>query len=267
MKTGRFIQYALIMMAIVGVFAAMAQNNYGFDLIGYACFGLSLVFIIHLVWISLASLRSFNTSLFLEIAEPLALAALMVLLGFRFFYIYFGAAEILLSVVLVLLVLVYAWRGLASIKQFESPNRLLQTTLLSFYLSIIFFLVAILIRSTTFSLYLGVLAVTATLPVFYTIAVRKKFEINDKMTSVVQLISKSPSNAGLVFGLLITGAIFLFLTNQNILPSIENVDQPKDYNELVNAAESGNEELVDGEYNHQRYMEAMEKFLERHSSD
>jgi len=265
MKLGRFIQSLLIMVAVVGIFAAMARNSYGFELVGISCFGLTLLYTIQFLWKIIDEFGSLGMKVGAELLELLLLALLTSLLGTRSFYIYFNFTEPLFYTVVILQMILYSYLGYSLVNKKIDGNMKLGRNLVFFYLSLIFFFIALLLNSNaSLSTYSGAAALLISTPVLLSILRREKFDVGNKVLTFVQFGSKSGNKAGLLFLFFISSSIFAGLTAVDILPSIQNVNQPPDYIELVGRAERGEEQKVDGKFSHERYKTAMGKFLERH---
>jgi hypothetical protein len=95
---------------------------------------------------------------------------------------------------------------------------------------------------------------------------KQQFETLVGSVSLFNFVRKSKSKAGLLFIFFISSAVYTGLSQLGFIPEIENSERPKAYIELINDAESGKEKAIDGKYHHEKYKEAMDKFLERHSS-
>jgi len=266
MNLNRVIQSILIMLAVVGVFAAMARNAYGFDFIGMACLGLAVLLMIQLGWRLISEFGSITRTEIPELTELFLLSLLTLLFGLRAFYIYVDYSELIFNGVCALQMVVYAFIGHKVFEGMRNANKTLANTLAFFYASILLFLLSIAFRSmATWSMGLGVLALITALPFIITIARQQKFEVESKSISVLHVVVASKNKAGLLFLFFISSALFTGLNYWGAIPAIENVDRPKDYVELINSAESGKEKPVNGKYKHEAYKEAMTRFLERHS--
>jgi len=265
MNLNKVIQTILIMLALVGVFAAMARNAYGFDFIGVACLGLAGLFTIQLGWTLISEYGAITRAEIPELGELFLLSLLTLLFGLRAFYIYVDYSEFIFIGVCVLQIVVYAFIGYKVFAGTRSSNKALAANLGFFYASILLFLLSIAVRSkAAWSLGLGVLALITAFPFFIVVAQQKKFEVESKSISLLQFIVASKNKAGLLFLFFISSALFTGLNYWGAIPAIENVDRPKDYIELINQAESGKEKPVNGQYQHEKYKEAMDRFVKRH---
>jgi hypothetical protein len=265
MGINRIIQSVLFALVILGVFAAMAKNAYGFDFIGIACLGLSLLFLVQLIWKFVNEYGSLGRADLPELAELVLLSLLTFLFGLRAFYIYVDFGEMIFNAVCLLQVILYSVIGYREVTNARKGSKLLAQKVIFFYASLLLFLLSITIRTnTTGSIAVGALALLVAIPFIISIAAGKKYEVGVKGVSLLQFIVVSKNKAGLLFLFFISSAFFTGLSYFNIIPSIENVERPKDYIELINQAETGKEKPVDGKYRHERYKEAMDAFLKRH---
>src|SRR6266850_5140497 len=87
MKANQVIQSVLVALLLVGLFAMMAQNGYGFTLIGSACFGLAMLYIAETGWKVSEDFSSLDKKNVFGLAELPLLAVLLSLFGLRAFYI------------------------------------------------------------------------------------------------------------------------------------------------------------------------------------
>ncbi len=265
MKIDKFIQSILFALVIVGVFAAMAKNAYGFTFMGVACFGLAVLYMIQLSWKLITDYSSLERRDVVGLFELLLLSILLALFGFRAFYIYVANGELIFMGTALLLVLVYILTAVDSLSTTKKESQSLAWNLTFFYTSVILFLLSMVtLVNMRLSLSLGVLAMAVTLPFMVSLIRQKKYEDSGKSISLFQYIAASKNKAGLLFLFFIFSALYTGLSQLGIIPEIENSAQPKAYIELINDAESGKEKQVDGKYQHEKYSEAMNKFLERH---
>jgi hypothetical protein len=253
------------MLALVGVFAAMARNAYGFDFIGTACLGLSLLFLLQLVWKVANEYGALHRGDVPEMAELILLSLFTLMFGLRAFYIYVNNGGIILAFIIVFQVPVYLTLGYFAWTDTKKENPLLANNILSLYASVFIFLLSLLIQTNTlWFMSMGSLATVMAAPFIISVIRKRPFELKSKTTTLLQFVIASKNKTGLLFLFFISSALFTGLGYFNVIPTIENVERPKDYIDLINNAESGKEKPVDGEFQHQKYKEAMDKFLERH---
>ncbi len=267
MKLSKILQSVLFALLIIGVFAAMAKNSYGFTFMSTACFGLAILYIGQLVWKLVDDYASLGKDDVFGLMEPFLLAVVLVLFGLRALYIYLATGELLFILVCALLFMVYLSIGTRIFINTKKDNFGLAWNMAFFYSSLLIFLLALASRNIHLQLSsaLGVLAMLLALPFLYSVIGQKKYATTGKPVTLIQSIGASKNKAGLLFVFFISSALYTGLTYLSLIPEIENADRPKDYIEQVSNAESGKEEPINGRYQHQKYKEAMDKFLKRHA--
>lgn len=267
MKINRIFQSIFLAIVIVGVFAAMARNAYGFTFMGVGCFGLAILYLIQLTWKVIEDHATMEKNDFLWVAELFVLAILVTLFGLRALYVYLPNAEFIFASTCVLLIIVYLSIAMGMFTTTNKENKELALNVLSLYTSVLVFLLAILTRGmTSWSVLFGVIAIVVSIPFLFSVARRQQFEYSDKIISLYQFVKSSRNKVGLLFLFFISSAVYTGLSRFGIIPEIENADRPKAYIELINDAESGKEKPVDGKYHHEKYKESMDQFLKRHSN-
>jgi|GEM_PF-395597 len=265
MRITKTIQFFLLALIAVGVFASMARNSYGFTFIGVGCFGLGLLYVLELIWKLIEDRASLGKDERMSVAELLLLAVLLALFGFRAFYIYVPGVEFIFMGVCVLLIVVYLLMAGGIFTSTKRESRALAWNMVLFYSSILFFLLSMLTRVLTlWSLLFGVLGMLSSLPFLFSVLRQQKYEVSGKHISLFQFVLTSKSKAGILFLFFIFSGLYTGLSQVGFIPEIENSDRPKAYIDLINDAESGKDIPVDGKYHHETYSEAMNKFLERH---
>lgn len=265
MNINRIIQALLIALLIIGLFAAMARNTYGFTFIGVACFGLAFLYLSQLSWKLIGDHFTIEKKDFLFFPELLLLALLLMLFGFRAFYIYLpGGAFIFIGVVCLLLI-VYLTIGYGVFAETKKESLAMAWNMVSFFSSILLFLISMLTVAVAYwSQIFGAMAILVSIPFLYSVVRQVKYECQYKIISLFQFVADSKNKAGLIFIFFASSAIYTGLASSNIIPAIENASKPNTYIELINNAESGKEKPIDGQYQHEAYRQAMEKFLEHH---
>ena len=107
MNFNRILQPLLIALLVIGVFAAMAKNAYGFTFMAVACFGLAFLYVAQLVWKVIDDYSNINRKNLSAVVEPFLVAALLLLFSLRASYIYLANGEVIFLATCGLLVLVY----------------------------------------------------------------------------------------------------------------------------------------------------------------
>ena len=264
MRASKTIQFFLLGLIAIGVFASMARNTYGATLIGLACFSLSLLYLAQLILKFAEDYSAFRRNEIIAVVELLALSVLLILFGCRALYIYLPVGDLIFISVGVLLIITYV--VLARVRYSENiTNKSVAVKLGAYHLSIALFLVSMLIRSNeTWSISFGIADVVLALPFFISVLGQQKFEYQSQSTTLFQIVTSAKNKSGVMFLFFITSSLLVALTYLGITPPLENTTRPKAYIELINKAESGNEKPLNGKFQHEKYREAMEKFLDRH---
>jgi hypothetical protein len=267
MKLDRIFQSLLFGLLIVGFFAAMARNGYGFTFLGLGCFGLAGLYFIQIIWKLLVNYSNPSKPMVIGLFELFFLAVILILFGFRALYIYVPNGEWILTGAVILLVIVYCAIAVQLFSSTKKENSSLAWNLLFFYASNILFMLAMatyIIQSV--SVLFGTLAVVVAVPFVYSIVKQKKYTLEGKAVSLLHYVTNYSSKAGIVFLFFIFSALYTGLALLNVIPHIENTEQPKAYIELVDNAESRKEKPVDGQYQHEKYKEAMNLFLDHYGA-
>ena len=266
MKLNQVLQSIFIALALVGLFAMMAQNGYGFTLMGTACFGLALLYVTQAGWKLVNVFSGLEQRDIMGIAELFLLALLLMLFGFRAFYIRPPFIDFIFILLCGLLMAVYSFiaSGVFAAAKKENPG--MGWNILFFYSSILILLLSLGVRiiSPTGSIVVGGVGFIVSVPLLISVVRQKHYEYLGKAISIFQFVAGSKNKAGLLFLFFISSALYTGLATTNIIPEIENASKPRTYIELINSAESGKEKPVDGQYQHEVYKKAMDKFMERH---
>jgi hypothetical protein len=268
MKVSQLLQSFFLGLILLGLFAIMAQNSYGFTLMGISCFGLALLYLTQTGWKVIEDFSTLDNKDITVISELLLLAFLILLFGFRAFYINIPFSDLIFTTICGLLIIVYFIIALGIHKAVISENPLLARNITLFYSSILILLLSLGLRiiNSSLSAVIGALGILASLPFFISLLRNRHYEYSGKSVTLFQFIASTGNKAGMLFLFFIFSAFYIGLSNFRIIPSIENTDKPKTYIELINEAETGKDKPVNGKYQHEIYKEAMDKFLARHGN-
>lgn len=269
MKLNQVLQSIFIALALVGLFAMMAQNGYGYTVMGTACFGLAILYFAQAGWNLFDVFSSMEKKDILGIAELFLLALLLMLFGFRAFYLRPPFIDFIFILLCGLLMTTYYFIGSGIFATSKKENSGLAKEIVFFYSAILFFLLSLGVRniSPTWSVVIGGVAFLASVPFLISVLRQKKYEHSGKTISIFQLIAGSKNKAGLLFLFFISSALYTGLAAIDIIPAIENASKPRTYIELINNAETGKEKPVNGKYQHEKYKEAMDRFMARHGNE
>lgn len=267
MKLSQVLQSIFLGLILLGLFATMAQNSYGLTLMGVSCFGLALLYFAQLSWRAIEDSGIENKDI-TGLSELLLLSILLLIFGFRVFYIKLPFSDIIFIMLCVLLILTYLSITLRTNKLIRNENPPLARNATYFYSSIIIFLISLGTRviNPSLSAPIGALGFLIAIPFLISVFGRKKYEYSAKTITLFQFIVSSGNKAGMLFLFFMLSGIYISLSNFRIIPSIANADKPPTYIELINNAESGKEKPVNGKYEHEIFKEYLDKFLLRHGN-
>lgn len=267
MKPNQILQSIFISIILVGLFATMAQNGYGFTLIGTACFGLSLLFIAQGFGKTIEDFSHLERKDVLGISELFLLGLLLLLFGMRAFYVRPPYIDFIFILVCGLLIATYFFNASGIYSNSKKENPALARYVVLFYLSILLFLSSLGIRiiSPSWSAVVGGMGALVSIPFLISLIRYRQYDYSGTSITLFQFIAAEKNKAGLLFLFFIFSGIYVALSTVKIIPAIENSYKPRTYIELINDAENGKEQPVNGRFRHEAYKEMMDKFLERHN--
>jgi hypothetical protein len=265
MNLSKVLQFLLLAMITVGVFASMAKNGYGFTFMGIGCVGLAAVYLIGSVMNFAGGMLPEKKNRLTATVELTLLSLLLLLFGLRAFYVSLPYSDAYFIALCAGMLLCYGLIGYQVVKNFRNGNPPLGIRMALFYGAILFFIASLMLRiNTNLSAMVGALGFLISLPFLYDVFRQRKFTAEGKDQSLIQWVAASPNKAGILFLFFISAALYSGLTYFDIIPAIENSDRPRSYYELVNLAERGGDAPIDGKYQHERYKQAMDTFFSRH---
>ncbi len=266
MRIAKILQFILVALITIGVFASMARNSYGFTLMGTACLGLALLYITQLVGRLIADYSTLERKELVELLEMFLLAILLLSFGMRAFYIRPPYIDFIFILLCGLLMATYLIVGMELFDAAKKESLGLARNVGFFYLAILLFLLSLGTRiiSPFGSVLIGVLGTMAAVLFLIPLVRQKQYDFSGKSTTLFQFTVAAKNKAGLLFLFFIFSGIYIGLSNFNVIPAIENAENPRTYIELINQAERRGEQPVNGKYKHEAYKEAMDKFTQRH---
>jgi hypothetical protein len=266
MRVSQLLQFIFIGLLLIGIFASMAQNDYGIELMGAGCFGLAALYFLQMIWELININFSIDRNNFLLLSELFLFSILSALFGFRSLYIVLPAGETVFIVVGILLLIVHIVIALDWNKKVAMENLLLARHIFFFNGAVALLLSVMIIRifNPYLSFALGFVGIILIAPITISIIKSTRYDYAGKTWSLIQVILKSKHKTGLLFVFFIASGVYLALSGASIVPSIENAQMPRTYIELVNRAEAGDEKPIEGKYQHEKYREALSNFLDRH---
>jgi hypothetical protein len=130
--------YLLFVLLVMGAFASMAQNSYGFKIMGVVAFVFGLLFLTQLVYL----LKNKSKVDYLIISELIGLFTISIILGLRVFYIHFELVELLFGLAGGLLVAVYSIKVFKLFQEIIQKNKVLAWLIFCFYAALILYVLS-----------------------------------------------------------------------------------------------------------------------------
>jgi hypothetical protein len=252
--------YLLFVLLVMGAFASMAQNSYGLKIMGIVSFSFFLLFLAQLVYV----IKNKGKNEFLGIAELSGLSLLSLVLGLRAYYIHFNFVETFFVFAGINLIFVYGFKMIGNYKKLINENRILAWLVVCFHLSIILFILSMI--AVPFISWIGqpLGAIAFVLMIFFLGISYYKGEMFFKGENVTsfQIIKQAKDRSPVLATLFILFSLYIGLTMVGVLPGMYSDEFPQSYFELVNKAETGQEEPVEGKYKHEVFKKQYDQFLE-----
>jgi hypothetical protein len=269
MKISQVLQSVLLGLIVLGLFAIMAQNSYGFKLMGLSYFGLALLYIVRISRTLIEDFSGLEKKDIVGISELLLLSFMFSLFGLRSFFINIPFTDLIFLSLCSLLLVVYFIIAKRIFNATINVNPGLARNVIFFYSSILLFILSLGLRFvfSSLSALIGTMGILASLSFIISLLRNKQYSFSGKSLTLLQFVVSSKNKAGMLFLFFLFSAIYLGFSNFRIIPGIENAEKPATYIELRTRAETGNEKPVNGKYEYQIYKEAMDKFLARHGHD
>jgi len=261
MKKINIVYYLLFMLLILGAFAAMAQNGYGFDIIGFVCLVFGIVFLIRLVRLSG---KGKKTDIW-AMLEFCCLSAMAFGFALKSFHIYVAFLDRMLAISSLFLALVFAKRMIEHFADLKGKNTRLSYIILIYYSSLIVFLLAIAstIFFPAFSVYFETVAFLLMLVFVVCSFMYKRVMVDGSSRSVLDHLRAFRDSSMLLVCIFTIMVLYTGLTRVGLLPTMYSDDFPQAYFRMVNADNSKKE--TNGKYKHQEFKEQYEAFLKKNN--
>lgn len=261
MKSYNTIYYLLFVLLIMGAFAAMAQNSYGFRILGGVALAFGLIFL-YQFFENLLKQEKKET---ITLVELISLSVLSFIFSLRIFLIRVPFAEWLFELAGILLILVYLRKFVQSFNRLKSGNKSLALLILVFHLSLILFLLSLILApfALQVSEYMAIVAFFLLAGFLITSFLNKQFFIEGENTSAFKVISLFKDRSVILISLFFIVTLFTGFSRIGVLPKLYSDQFPQAYFKLVNNAESGKEKPVNGKYQHEEFKAKYDQFVER----
>jgi hypothetical protein len=257
MKKLNSIFFLLFLLLITGGFAAIAQNAYGMQLLGWSIAGFSFFSL-------LGGISAFTNPRFPKLLsfEYFTLTILFAIAAMRIFLVRFPYVELIFSGTGIVLVIIYLKYIANNFNALKDENKQLFLTLSLLYASIAMYSMALVLNP--FSNFISEIAgflglITLILAVLSKVNI-KSIVVKDKEISLTKYLSLLPNRSYLLLSLFLLFTIYSAARVFDFIPEIQSSTMPKGYYELVKEAESGKDIPLDGRYKYQEYRARMENF-------
>lgn len=263
MKNYNPLYYLLFVLLIMGAFASMAQNDYGQKILGVVAIAFSVLFLIQFASFLLQKEKG-------DVGDGLEVFCLVVLsaiLAMRIFYIRFPYVELVFGGAGLLLVLVYGWKLIRSYRENQPKSKLMALLVLLFHASIIFYIVSMITAAFVPSLSepAGGAGFGLVIIFIFIGLVRKEIMIEGEKISVFKYVTRFSDRSVVLLALFLIFTAYMGLTKIEVIPKMYSNEFPQVYFKMVNAAETGKEEPMNGKYKHEEFKEKYDGFVNRHS--
>jgi hypothetical protein len=264
MKSYNAIYYLLFVLLIMGGFASMAQNSYGFNILGASAIGFAALFLFQVISI-------LNVKGKFDIFQGVELSCLFLLssiFALRVFFIHFAHIETAFGVITLLLILVYLRKMVQRFQETRPQNVLLASLILIFHLSIVMYLISLATVpvSSRVSEITGELAFLCLAGFVAACIIKNNFLIMGENVSALKAITRFKDHAVLIISLFFLFTLYAGLTKTGIIPKLYSDEYPQAYFEMVKQAESGKELPVNGSYKYQDFKDKYDQYLKHRAA-
>ena len=261
MKSYNTVYYLLSVLLIMGGFASMAQNSYGMPIISAVCMAFGLIFLIQFI----QALRANEPNRTEQAVEFFVLFILACIFTLRTLQIYFPFIEWIFVTAAVILALNYLTRLRHWFRQINQKNKALARLILIAYLGIVLFCIAMV--EITFkpriARWTGGLAIVLVFIFLLSGLFKRNFMLEGESKSAFSILAGFKDRLYLLLSLFIIFSLYFGLSGAGILPKLYSDKFPQAYFELVNKAETGKEEPVNGKFKYQEFKKNYDQFVER----
>ena len=264
MRTYTTYYYLLFVLLIMGAFASMAQNDYGIKVLGLVAVAFSVMFLIQLI--SFFSKKNENKDKS-DAVELFSLILLSGILALRVFYIRFPFVELFFGGAGLLLVIVYVRKLVNSYKLNQAKSKSMAWLVLLFHASIIFYIVSMITVAFIPSLSepAGGAAFALILAFIITSLIKKEIMVGNEKVSTFSFVARFKDSSVVLITLFLLFTAYMGFTKIGVLPKMYSDEFPQAYFNLVNQAEAGKENPVNGKFKHEEFKEKYDRFVERNT--
>lgn len=259
MKKNLALYYLLILVLVMGAFAAMALNSYGVPLMSYVALAFGLLFLYELIGVSdqktLHPLYKIVHSV--ELISLALLSLLYFLRGINFEIPFTLVASVLL---LMLLLCVNVYYFLITWRQVKATPVKLKVGLLFYFASLLLLLMGNFLPNT-FTNFITVMAVVCLVAFFVFGWWKGRVIVNGEEVSAWHKVLRFKNKTGIQLILLTLFAVYSLLSSYNVLPPLYVGSLPNGYAKVVRQWEVNKVDSNSKQVNPLEFEQAYKKFL------
>lgn len=253
--------FLLFMLLVMGAFASMAQNNYGFVMLGWVSLGFAMVFLVQLIR-KLTGKKAYAMS---SVSELLGLIVLTFLFSMNNFHIRIPYSDYLATAAAFLLAVVYAGNLRDALQQPEVQGGSNRLWVMAYYAGVILFLLSFamtpflpqwLALTSGVAFFLLILFVIGS---FLIPGLRKGWENNHALRIINSFRDRSFILACIFFLM----AMYGFAVRAGWLPPLYSDDYPKVFYDMSGRQEPGSAKGSMPQVSQNEFKEKYENFVDR----
>ncbi len=263
MKTRIILYYFLVLAIVLGAFASMAQNDYGLKIMGLSSIIFSFLFLFEALG---SSGKRKNKKLSKEyIAELISLSVIAFVFALRTFYIRFNGIEEFFTIFSAILAVLYIYKSVRVVRAAWSKNSLLALLSGLYFMSIAAYTLSmvVILFNPSLSEPLGGLGFGLLILFLIGSVTNRALLFEGEKYSTFKYLGSFRNKSALILVVYVLFTGYMGLTKIDVLPRMYSSEFPHGYIQLVNAAESGEEDPEDGKYRHEKFKENLDRFVER----
>lgn len=256
------IYYLLCVVLILGAFAAIAQNSYGLVLLGIVAGAFAIVFSIQLA--EYLGKNRVNLD-YLILLEHISLILLSTILSLRVFYIRFLFVEEIFIISGLTLAFVFLIRLIRNYHTLVLKHKIMAWSVLLFHASIMLYAVSMVLSPLypPLSEPSGILAFLCL--IFFTISglINTNILVDGEKQTVFTFVNRFRDHSIVLIAVFLIFTGYMGLTKFGAIPRMYTDEYPQAYFQLVNKANSGLEEPVNGKFDHEEFKRMYDRFVSR----
>lgn len=264
MKSYNTLYFLLVVLLIMGAFASMAQNSYGFTIIGSVAIAFGLIFLYQAIVIASKKM----SRKIIPVIEMLSLSVMSFIFALRIFHVYFPHVELIFGTAGLALSVIYLTAMVKRFREFRNSGFYPALLTAFYYSAIIIFILAMMFAPYIPWLSRAAGLISFILMILFAIggAFTFNFSKDGEERSVYTFINHFRDRSVLLFSLFFLISVYVGLNSVGVLPGLYSDEYPQAYFELIRKAETGGESPVNGKYEHEEFRERYNEFLSRNSN-